>query len=87
MNTRQRIYHASDDISDETIESREYSDGFGRLLQTRTQAEELAFGKNGDDVGLPAEPGSKPGDAIGECISNRVVVSGWQVYDNKGQII
>ncbi|WP_416841215.1 toxin TcdB middle/N-terminal domain-containing protein [Haloferax sp. DFSO52] len=27
-----------------TIESREYSDGFGRLLQTRTQAEEVIFG-------------------------------------------
>src|SRR5262249_61792355 len=29
---------------DETIETREYSDGFGRLLQTRTQAEEARFG-------------------------------------------
>src|SRR4029434_11099394 len=28
----------------ETIETREYSDGFGRLLQTRTQGEEVRFG-------------------------------------------
>ena len=29
---------------DETIETVEYSDGFGRLLQTRTQAEDVIFG-------------------------------------------
>ena len=29
---------------DETIETVEYSDGFGRLLQTRTQAEDVLFG-------------------------------------------
>jgi hypothetical protein len=28
---------------DETIESIQYSDGFGRLLQTRTQAEDVLF--------------------------------------------
>ena len=29
---------------DETITTVEYSDGFGRLLQTRTQGEEVRFG-------------------------------------------
>src|SRR6185369_10021619 len=29
---------------DETIESVEYTDGFGRLLQTRTQGEDMRFG-------------------------------------------
>lgn len=71
----------------DTIETIEYSDGFGRLLQTRTQAEELSFGINGDEVGLPAEPGSVPSPAVAQRDHNRVVVSGWQVYDNKGQVV
>lgn len=69
------------------VQSREYSDGFGRLIQTRAQAEELIFGESGDDVGLPREAGSAPGPAVGRRVSDRVVVSGWQVYDNKGQVI
>lgn len=87
VHTRRRIYHASDGESDETIESREYSDGFGRLVQTRTQAEELVFGETGDDVGLPLEPGNEPEPAVGRRVADRVVVSGWQIYDNKGQVI
>ena len=44
-----RVHHATDtDVPtaerDEIIESVEYSDGFGRLLQTRTQAEDVLFG-------------------------------------------
>ena len=87
VHTLQRIYHASQNISDEVIESREYSDGFGRLLQTRAQAEELVFGESGDDVGLSPEPGSQPGTAAGRRVADRVVVSGWQTYDNKGQVV
>jgi RHS repeat-associated protein len=87
VHTRQRVYHANDSISDETIESREYSDGFGRLVQTRAQAEDLIFGESGDAVGLPLEPGSQPGPAVGRPVADSVVVSGWQVYDNKGQVI
>lgn len=74
------------------IQSREYSDGFGRLLQTRTQAEEVFFGDPlfGGGV-LSSDQSVIPGDAIGEQItqgvSPSVVVSGWQMYDNKGQVI
>ena len=44
-----RVHHDSEtdvppDERDATIESVEYSDGFGRLLQTRTQAEDTLFG-------------------------------------------
>ena len=53
VHTTRRIHHASDNLSDDTIEAREYSDGYGRLIQTRAQAEEWIFGATGDDVGLP----------------------------------
>ena len=77
---------------DETIETVEYSDGFGRLLQTRTQAEDIVFGDLtfGNQV-LPADQSDPGGDAIGHPIIDptkpRVVVSGWQIYDNKGRVV
>jgi len=77
---------------DETIEGIEYSDGFGRLIQTRAQAEDVIFGDPvfGGAV-LPGDQKSDPGDVIGEQVppeaGPRVVISGWQVYDNKGQVI
>ncbi len=79
---------------DETIETREYSDGFGRLVQTRVQAEDVRFGNPtfGDGV-LPAQQGH-PADAqpvVGRLPANpsrpAVVVSGWKVYDNKGRVV
>ncbi len=74
-------------FSERFIQSREYSDGFGRLIQTRTQAEALIFGETGDDVGLPLEPDSAPNSAAGRRVADSVVVSGWQVYNNKGRVI
>jgi RHS repeat-associated protein len=77
---------------DETIETVEYSDGFGRLLQTRTQAEDVVFGDPsfGRDV-LSADQASATGDAVGRRRAAGdppyVVVSGWQVYDNKGRVV
>ena len=91
-----RVWHASDGLSDKTIEVREYWDGIGRLVQRRSQADELAFGDAGDDVGLlvagsdgqaHAVPGKSGGPAIGSRDPERVMVSGWQVYDNKGHVI
>nr|WP_320190734.1 SpvB/TcaC N-terminal domain-containing protein [uncultured Desulfobacter sp.] len=87
VHTIRRVHHASDNISDETIESREYSDGFGRLIQTRAQAEDLVFGKTGNNVGLPSAPGSTLDAAIGRRVTDSVVVSGWEVFDNKGQVV
>ena len=65
VQTIRRLFHETqtDVPPDERVEtavSVEYSDGFGRLLQTRTQA-----------AGTP----------------DSVVVSGWQVYDNKGRVV
>ena len=82
-----RVWHARGASSDDTIETIEYSDGFGRLIQKRSQADELTFGTSGDDVGLPFAPGSQPAAAVASRSPSRVVVSGWQVYDNKARVV
>lgn len=95
-----RLYHDSDSgvdplRKDETIETREYSDGFGRLLQTRTQGEALRFGDEhfgGGDTVLPADQSSGPVNRIAgtqnsSSTTPNVTVSGWQRYDNKGQVV
>lgn len=97
VRTIRRVHHVNEqDVSlierDETIETVEYSDGFGRLLQTRTQAEDIIFGDPiFGDAGLVADQSLAVEDAIVRQRSAsdppRVVVSGWQVYDNKSQVI
>jgi len=77
---------------DETIETVEYSDGFGRLLQTRAQAEDVLFGDPSFGGGvLSADQSLVTGDAIGRRRTAgdppNVIVSGWQVYDNKGRVV
>ncbi|MGB3941014.1 MAG: SpvB/TcaC N-terminal domain-containing protein [Candidatus Manganitrophaceae bacterium] len=100
VRTRQYQHHDSEtDVPlprrDEMIETVEYSDGFGRLLQTRVQSEEIRFGDAtfGGDI-LPVdqsdEAGSKRAFAglRNEDVNNpNVLVSGWQVYDNKGRAV
>ena len=100
VHTTRRCHHDGEsDVPlperDDIIESREYSDGFGRLLQTRTQAEDTLFGDPifGDKV-LPADQSDVAGtnaDVIGRVRGPadppNVVVSGWQLYDNKGRVV
>ncbi len=76
-----------------TITTVEYSDGFGRLLQTRTQAEDVLFGDPnfGGEV-LSVDQAIATGDTVGALRGNveaepNVVVSGWQIYDNKGRVV
>lgn len=92
-----RVHHDSEsdvlpEERDRTIESVEYSDGFGRLLQKRNQAEDTLFGDPifGGEVLSADQSGPitqatgrtrQPGDPV------NVVVSGWQVYDNKGRVV
>ena len=79
----------------ETITTVEYSDGFGRLLQTRTQGEEVRFGDEhfgGGESVLPVnQSDGAGGDVVGrkntDTLNPNVVVSGWQIYDNKGQVV
>jgi RHS repeat-associated protein len=97
VRTIRRAHHVNEtDVAlpgrNETIETIEYSDGFGRLLQTRTHAEETAFGDSiFGDAGLAADRSIPLREAIGQqraaADPPRVVVSGWQIYDNKGRVV
>ena len=78
-----------------TIETHEYSDGFGRLLQTRTQGEALRFSHaafGGGEDALPISQSKKSNNVVvgvrnSDAANPNVVVSGWQVYDNKGRVV
>jgi RHS repeat-associated protein len=77
---------------DDVIESYEYSDGFGRLLQTRAQAEDVIYGDEIFGQGtLSSDQTIKPEDFIGRRRRPgdppNVVVNGWSVYDNKGRVV
>jgi hypothetical protein len=100
VRTIRRVHHARDlevpqPGRDETIETVEYSDGFGRLLQTRARADDVLFGDpaRGDEV-LPADQ-TDTQETLASVASRKntdpdrpnVVVSGWQVYDNKGRVV
>ena len=80
------------DEQNATIISAEYSDGFGRQLQTRTQAEDVIFGNSHlGDSGLPTDQSAPNANAVGVERSSgdplNVVVSGWKMYNNKGEVI
>jgi RHS repeat-associated protein len=85
--------HDSDpDDAGETIETREYSDGFGRLLQTRVQADEVLFGDptygtNTISADIKISPGLIQGRRRNTGAPPNVIVSGWQIYDNKGRVV
>jgi len=100
VRTVTRAHHDSEnDIPqpqrDQTIEKREYSDGFGRLLQTRVQGEDVRFGDStlgGGQSVLAAEqtaPGAGPVTGVrnSSATAPNVVVSGWQAYDAKGRVV
>jgi RHS repeat-associated protein len=75
---------------DNTITTVQFSDGFGRLLQTRTQAEDALFGDSifGGGV-LSPDQTIATGDAVGRLRVEKpnAIVSGWRVYDNKGRVV
>jgi RHS repeat-associated protein len=73
-----------DRFPDRFVLSRVYSDGFGRLLQERAQADDVTI----TDLGLLADPEAAPSDTVARRAGPGevpVVVSGWQRYDNKGR--
>ncbi len=88
---RHQHHDSASDIAlperDATIETIEYSDGFGRVIQTRTQAEDLIFAENV----LPADRGARTNPITGTVRTStaapNVVVSGWQIFDNKGRVV
>ncbi len=76
------------------IETRQYSDGFGRALQGRTQGETQRFGDAVFGNGLvPAGQGDAHDRDAVTAVENtsvtapNVIVSGWQSYDNKGRTV
>src|SRR5690554_6083928 len=77
---------------DATIASAKYNDGYGRLVQTRTQAEDIIYGNQTfSDSGLPAAQTAPNQKAVGQERSAgaplNVVVSGQKRYNNKGEIV
>jgi RHS repeat-associated protein len=95
VRSTRRVHHDTDapaDQRNEVIVSVEYSDGFGRTLQTRTQAEDTLFGDPvfGGAV-IPADQTQPVTATVGRTRqpsdSDNVVVSGWQIYDNKGRVV
>jgi hypothetical protein len=98
VKTIQREEHWQDDPSYDspTIQKVEYSDGFGRILQSRAQAEDTLLGPTSGvgaltgDSGLPADQSSNA-NAVGHIKAtsapDNVVVSGWKVYNNKGKVV
>lgn len=89
-----RVRHDSDpEDTGQTIETREYSDGFGRLLQTRSQGETVRFGDPHFGGGvLPTDQAADPRRSVAGLENTdpgapNVVVSGWQVYDHKGRVV
>jgi YD repeat-containing protein len=92
-----RVHHDTDTgvpagQRDDVIVSVEYSDGLGRTLQTRSQAEDTLFGDPvfGGGV-LPTEDLAPAGDVAGRTRApsepDNVIVSGWRLYDNKGRVV
>lgn len=92
VKTIQREQHYQDEENSPTIVKVEYSDGFGRLFQTRAQAEGVVFGNQTFGTsGLPHDQNASNAPAVGterkENDPLNVVVSGWKVYNNKGKVV
>jgi RHS repeat-associated protein len=89
------LYDTDPDDVGETMEAREYSDGFGRVLQARTQADEVVFGNPGRADGLlPADQADEAGSRApfsgrrnADATSPNVTVSAWKIHDSKGRVI
>ncbi|HEV2068798.1 MAG TPA: SpvB/TcaC N-terminal domain-containing protein [Acidimicrobiales bacterium] len=69
------------------LRTQEYSDGLGRLLQSRVQWDTVVV----DDLGLPSSVDIAPSDAVAreqtDPTAPSVAVSGWKAYDNKGRVV
>lgn len=96
VKTTQRQYHyygPTPEFGDkeDTIVSCAYSDGFGRVLQSRSQAEEVIYGDSVyGDSGLPIDQ-TQNANCVGEentsTTNLNVVVNGFTVYNNKGLVV
>jgi RHS repeat-associated protein len=99
VKTTSRQQHFIQNPTSNTLVKVEYSDGFGRLLQTRVQAEDVIYGVSTSstpapslgNAGLPISQTAANADAVGtQRLSTdplNVVVSGWKIYNNKGKVV
>jgi RHS repeat-associated protein len=98
VRTIRRVHHDGEigfpqATRDQTVEVVEYSDAFGRLLQTRQKDADIRFG--GTEFGGRVLPVDQSDPATRAAVTGRsatpthpnVVVSGWQRYDNKGRVV
>jgi RHS repeat-associated protein len=74
------------------LETREYSDGLGRVLQSRSHAEAVRFGDATFGHGVLPEDQTAPSLAASTGTAEQsgqphVTVSGWQIHDNKGRVV
>ncbi|WP_152546748.1 SpvB/TcaC N-terminal domain-containing protein [Amycolatopsis orientalis] len=97
VRSARRVHHDTETAvgaaeREQVIVSVEYSDGFGRMLQTRSQAEDTLFGLPAFGGGvIPADLSAPVGDTAGRTRAaadpDNVIVSGWQIHDNKGHVV
>jgi RHS repeat-associated protein len=93
VRTVRRVHHDSETgASDEALISVQYSDGFARVVQTRVQAEDTlvgdpTFGGAVVPIDQLATVDTTVGRTRGTSDPDNVVVSGLQVYDNKGRVV
>jgi RHS repeat-associated protein len=97
VRTRQREYHVQDandaGVPVDRVSTRiEFADGFGRVIQVRSLAQDSLFGSEAAGAAvIPLDQQQKPGPSIGRVFDDPqaplVVVSGTQVFDNKGQVV
>jgi RHS repeat-associated protein len=82
------VQHDTVDPAGDVLVSVAYSDGFGRLLQTRTQAEDTLYGDAPfGGAAIPAEPGTPGPATVARTAPGNVVVTGAVTYDNKGHVV
>lgn len=96
VKSTKRQYHDGDGDpviaahKDDVIESVAYSDGFGRIVQARAQAEAGIYGQaplGGAVLDPDVTNSAVTSDLVLSTSGQRVVVSEWKRYDNKGRVV
>ncbi len=88
VKTIRRAFHINDAAdTGETYTTIEYSDGFGRLLQSRVQAEDVLYTSSGLPADQTAQNANLVGQIKGSSDPDNVVVNGFKIYNNKGKVV